>query len=62
MDLLNRINAGWRDLLDNKPDPRVTNLPLMASPFPTIAICLSYCYIVKVRFQLTLSTRQSFTQ
>lgn len=58
MDLLNRINAHWRDLLDNKPDPRVSHLPLMASPFPTIVICLSYVYIVKVSFPFTLSTRQ----
>ena len=62
MDFFNQINASWRDMFNNKPDPRVADLPLMSSPFPTIAICLSYCYIVKVNFHLKLSTRQSFTQ
>ena len=29
-------------------DPRTAKWPLMSSPFPTLAICLSYVYIVKV--------------
>ena len=48
MDMLYRINAGWRDLMDNKSDPRTADWPLMSSPFPTIAICMAYVYIVKV--------------
>lgn len=48
MDMLYRINAGWRDLMDNKSDPRIADWPLMSSPFPTIAICMAYVYIVKV--------------
>jgi len=39
---------GWRDLMDNKSDPRTRDYPLMSSPFPTIAISLTYAYIVKV--------------
>lgn len=39
---------GWRDLMDNKSDPRVNDWPLMSSPFPTIAISLTYAYCVKV--------------
>lgn len=46
--MLYRINAGWRDLMDNKSDPRTADWPLMSSPFPTIAICMTYVYIVKV--------------
>ncbi|PNF37535.1 Elongation of very long chain fatty acids protein AAEL008004 [Cryptotermes secundus] len=29
-------------------DPRTGKWPLMSSPFPTLAICLSYIYVVKV--------------
>lgn len=49
--MLYRLNAGWRDLMDNKSDPRTADWPLMSSPFPTIAICLTYVYIVKVSTQ-----------
>jgi hypothetical protein len=28
-------------------DPRTAKWPLMSSPFPTLAICLGYVYIVK---------------
>lgn len=34
--------------MDNKSDPRTTNWFLMSSPLPTIIICLSYAYFVKV--------------
>lgn len=42
------IYDGYRDLMDNKSDPRVNNWALMSSPFPTLAICLFYAYFVKV--------------
>lgn len=29
-------------------DPRTKDWPMMSSPFPTLAVCLSYVYIVKV--------------
>lgn len=50
MNFANRIIIAWRDLMENKSDPRTTNWMLMSSPFPTILICLSYVYIVKVSF------------
>lgn len=34
--------------MDNKSDPRTRDYPLMDSPFPTIAISLTYAYFVKV--------------
>jgi hypothetical protein len=49
MEYLNRLNEGWRDLMDNKADPRTTDWFLMSSPLPTIAMCLGYVFIVKVR-------------
>lgn len=42
------IYEGWRDLMDNKSDPRTRDWLLMSSPFPTIAISLTYAYCVKV--------------
>lgn len=48
MNFANKIVLAWRDLMDNKSDPRTSNWLLMSSPFPTIFICLSYVYIVKV--------------
>lgn len=49
MEYLYNLSTSWHDLMDNKSDARTTNLPLMSSPFPTIAICLFYVYIVKVK-------------
>lgn len=48
MTWLNGFYEGWRDLMDNKSDPRTADWPLMSSPFPTIAISLTYAYCVKV--------------
>lgn len=47
-EYLTQFYDGWRDLMDNKSDPRTRDYPLMSSPFPTIAISLSYAYFVKV--------------
>uniref|UniRef100_A0A1I8MXD3 Uncharacterized protein n=1 Tax=Musca domestica TaxID=7370 RepID=A0A1I8MXD3_MUSDO len=47
-NLLTSIYDGWRDLMDNKSDPRTRDWFLMSSPFPTIAISITYAYIVKV--------------
>lgn len=48
MDLINGVYGGWRYLMDELSDPRTNEWPLMSSPFPTIAISLTYAYIVKV--------------
>jgi hypothetical protein len=36
------------DIFSLVSDPRTAKWPLMSSPFPTLAICLSYIYVVKV--------------
>ncbi|KAJ9590186.1 hypothetical protein L9F63_016675 [Diploptera punctata] len=46
--LVMSVIDGYHDLMDNKSDPRVNDWLLMSSPFPTMAICLSYAYFVKV--------------
>ncbi|XP_014092354.1 very long chain fatty acid elongase 7 [Bactrocera oleae] len=57
---INTIYAGWRDLMDNKSDPRTRDWPLMNSPFPTIAISLSYAYFVKVLGPKLMENRKPF--
>lgn len=47
-DFITSFYEGWRDLMDNKSDPRTRDWPLMSSPFPTIAMSLTYAYFVKV--------------
>lgn len=39
-------------------DPRVTDWPLMQSPWPTLVICLSYVYIVKFAGPSLMKNRQ----
>ncbi|CAG9798859.1 unnamed protein product [Chironomus riparius] len=60
MEILRMITVGWRDLMDNKSDPRVANWPLMSSPFPTIAMCLSYVFIVKFLGPKVMENRKPF--
>ncbi|PSN51448.1 Elongation of very long chain fatty acids protein [Blattella germanica] len=38
----------FHSMLETNGDPRTSNWPLMSSPFPTLLICLSYVYVVKV--------------
>lgn len=47
-ELVRDIIHGYRDIMDNKSDPRVNHWYMMSSPFPTLAICLSYAYFSKV--------------
>lgn len=51
---------GYRDLMDNKSDPRVNNWAMMSSPFPTMAICLSYAYFSKVLGPKLMENRKPF--
>ncbi|XP_012154339.1 very long chain fatty acid elongase 7 [Megachile rotundata] len=51
---------GYRDLMDNKSDPRVNTYIMMGSPFPTIAICLFYAYFSKVLGPRLMENRKPF--
>jgi len=46
--IIGSVIDGYFDILENKRDPRVDNWLLMSSPWPTMSICLSYVYLVKV--------------
>lgn len=59
--MLERIYDAWRDLMDNRSDPRTKNFPLMSSPLPTIIICLFYVYIVKVSLAHVTSATFTFS-
>lgn len=41
-------------------DPRTRNWPLMSSPFPTLLICFSYVYLVKVLGPKFMENRKPF--
>ncbi|XP_034485958.1 elongation of very long chain fatty acids protein AAEL008004 isoform X2 [Drosophila innubila] len=60
MEYLSQFYDGWRDLMDNKSDPRTRDYPLMDSPFPTIAISLTYAYFVKVLGPKLMENRKPF--
>ncbi|KAF5284336.1 hypothetical protein FQA39_LY04629 [Lamprigera yunnana] len=46
--LVGIIVDGYRDIIENKSDPRVKNWFLMSSPFPTLCLCLTYACFVKM--------------
>lgn len=50
----------YRNLMDNKSDPRVNNWFMMSSPFPTLFICLFYAYFVKVLGPKLMENRKPF--
>lgn len=45
--LLHDMYDWYRDLMDNRSDPRVRDWPMMSSPFPTLALCVFYAYFSK---------------
>lgn len=58
--LVTTVVNSYHDLMDNKSDPRVNDWPLMSSPLPTLAICLSYAYTVKVIGPKFMENRKPF--
>ncbi|XP_020296945.1 elongation of very long chain fatty acids protein AAEL008004-like [Pseudomyrmex gracilis] len=59
-ELIGKIYDAYRDLMDNKSDPRVNDWLLMSSPFPTLAICLFYAYFSKVLGPKLMENRKPF--
>lgn len=55
-----KIYDAYRDLMDNKSDPRVNDWFLMSSPLPTLIICLSYSYFVKRLGPKLMENRKPF--
>ncbi|KAK9500529.1 hypothetical protein O3M35_001780 [Rhynocoris fuscipes] len=58
--IIQTIVDGYTDLMENQSDPRVKDWFLMSGPFPTIAICLSFVFIVKVLGPKLMENRKPF--
>ncbi|KAK0176762.1 hypothetical protein PV328_000867 [Microctonus aethiopoides] len=54
------ITDFYYDLILNKSDPRVNDWPMMSGPLPTIIICISYFYIVKIIGPKLMESRKPF--
>lgn len=51
---------GYTDIMENKSDPRVKDWPLMSGPGPTLAICLTYAFVVKYLGPKLMEKRKPF--
>lgn len=60
MEYVQSIVDGYHDLMDNKSDQRVKDWFLMSSPLPTLTICLTYIFIVKVIGPQFMKDRKPF--
>lgn len=58
--MVRTIYDGYRDLMDNKSDPRVNDWAMMSDPFPTLFICLFYAYFVRVLGPKFMENRKPF--
>jgi elongation of very long chain fatty acids protein 7 len=58
--LVQMVYDGYRDLMDNKSDPRVNDWPMMSGPFPTLTICLFYAYFAKILGPKLMANRKPF--
>uniref|UniRef100_A0A0C9RDQ9 Elongation of very long chain fatty acids protein n=1 Tax=Fopius arisanus TaxID=64838 RepID=A0A0C9RDQ9_9HYME len=58
--LIATLSENYRDLMDNKSDPRVNDWPLMSGPLPTFLICIFYAYFVKVLGPKLMENRKPF--
>jgi len=58
--ILHDIYDWYRDLMDNKSDPRVKDWAMMSSPFPTIALCIFYAYFNKSLAPKFMANRKPF--
>ncbi|KAI5750340.1 hypothetical protein M8J76_014849 [Diaphorina citri] len=55
-----RLVDGFHGFFERYGDPRTNNWFLMSSPVPTILICLTYVYIVKVLGPKLMANRKPF--
>ncbi|KAK1129260.1 hypothetical protein K0M31_020389, partial [Melipona bicolor] len=58
--IVTELLDGYRDLMDNKSDPRVNHWMMMSSPLPTMAICLFYAYFSKVLGPRLMENKKPF--
>ncbi|GJQ76033.1 hypothetical protein Trydic_g18086 [Trypoxylus dichotomus] len=58
--LVSEVIDSYHDLMDNKSDQRVKDWFLMSSPLPTLLMCLTYAYGVKVVGPKLMENRKPF--
>ncbi|XP_008554189.1 elongation of very long chain fatty acids protein AAEL008004 [Microplitis demolitor] len=55
------LSENYHDLMDKKGDPRVNDWFMMSGPLPTLVICISYAYFVKVIGPKFMENRKPFS-
>nr|ACS37245.1 fatty acyl CoA elongase [Aedes albopictus] len=60
MALIMKYIDSMHHYMDKYADPRTKDWPLMSSPFPTLALCLGYVYLVKVLGPRLMENRKPF--
>uniref|UniRef100_A0ABK9MMD7 Elongation of very long chain fatty acids protein n=1 Tax=Glossina morsitans morsitans TaxID=37546 RepID=A0ABK9MMD7_GLOMM len=60
MALIMQYISNWKKIMDTYGDPRTKDWPMMSSPIPTLAVCLSYVYLVKVIGPRLMENRKPF--
>ncbi|XP_055381230.1 elongation of very long chain fatty acids protein AAEL008004-like isoform X2 [Condylostylus longicornis] len=60
MALIMRYIDSINRYMDSYGDPRTKDFPMMSSPFPTLAVCLTYVYFVKVLGPRLMENRKPF--
>uniref|UniRef100_A0A1L8DYD7 Elongation of very long chain fatty acids protein n=1 Tax=Nyssomyia neivai TaxID=330878 RepID=A0A1L8DYD7_9DIPT len=60
MALIMKYIDSMQRYMDSYGDPRTKDWPMMSSPFPTLAVCLCYVYIVKVLGPRLMENRKPF--
>lgn len=60
MAAIMRLYDSFQSVFDKNGDPRTANWFLMSSPLPTLSICLSYVFVVKVLGPKLMENRKPF--
>ncbi|XP_065372435.1 very long chain fatty acid elongase AAEL008004 isoform X2 [Calliphora vicina] len=60
MALIMKYIDSMHRYMESQGDPRTKDWPMMSSPFPTLAVCLTYVYLVKVIGPRLMENRKPF--
>lgn len=58
--ILEAVGDLYTDVMENRSDPRVNDWFLMSGPLPTVCICLTYAFIVKIVGPKLMEDRKPF--
>ncbi|CAK1553757.1 unnamed protein product [Leptosia nina] len=57
---MDSLSDWYRDVMDNRGDPRVKDWPMMSSPLPTLMACLCYAFCAKKLGPALMANRKPF--